>query len=308
MVNIKTELNRVWRNSAPLTATAILMLVTFVVSLLGIFLDHRIITGVPAWLKPSKFAISTAIYCGTLAWLFRYITVWPRFVRRMGWMIAAVLVLEVAIIDVQATRGVTSHFNVGTPIDADLFIVMGASILVLWLASIGILAALIRQKFQDSAWGWALRLGMLITVVGSATGGFMLRMTQDQTETRRATHSMTTVGGHTVGAPDGGPGLPGLGWSTEHGDLRIPHFFGLHGLQLIPILSWLFGRRRSSVRVFAIAASYSAFIAILTWQAMRGQSVVAPDGATFSVLAVWLSVTALTVFPWRDGLAQRVEA
>src|SRR5258707_10435676 len=114
---ISTEIRKAWTGSAPLTATAILMLVTFAACSAGIFLDHRMITGVPAWLKPAKFAISTAIYAITIAWFFRYLTVWPRFTKAMGWVLAATLTLEVVIIDIQAARGTTSHFNASTPLD-----------------------------------------------------------------------------------------------------------------------------------------------------------------------------------------------
>src|SRR4051795_13505355 len=99
------ELGKLWRSSRSLTAVAIVMLAAFLASATGLLVDPRIITGAPAWLKPAKFAISSAIYAGTLAWLFRYLQVWPRFVRALGSTTAAVLVLEVGIIDIQAARG-----------------------------------------------------------------------------------------------------------------------------------------------------------------------------------------------------------
>lgn len=299
MLSLSAELRTAWRDSAPLTATCVLMLAALVAWSVGLILDPRIITGVPAWLKPAKFAISTAIFSGTIAWLYRYITVWPRFMRAVGWVLAAVLVFEVAIIDIQAARGTTSHFNVATHLDAALFGIMGLAILILWLGSVAVLLALFRQKFDNPAWGWLLRLGMLITVLGSAGGGLMLRMTPEQSSAMHATHTVHAVGGHTVGAPDGGPGLPGVGWSTQHGDLRVPHFFGLHGLQIIPFIGWLALRKRrlQTSFVFSIAGSYLALIGILMWQALRGQSIIEPDGLTLTALAVWLgaSVAAILV-------------
>jgi hypothetical protein len=311
MVNIAPQVKKLWSHSPPLMATGFLMLAALVASIAGIFLDHRIITGVPAWLKPTKFAISTAIYAITIAWLFRYLAVWPRFTRAMGCILAAALTLEVAIIDLQAARGTTSHFNTGTPLDFALFGMMGIAIALLWLASAGILVALFRQQFTDRAWGLALRLGLLITVLGSAAGGLMLRTTPEQAVQAAQHHTVTIHGGHTVGAPDGGPGLPGVGWSTQHGDLRIPHFFGLHGIQIIPLFAWAVLRRRSlstrqQTRIIATAAaSYTSLIAILTWQALRGQSIAEPDNITLAVMGLWIAgTTALVVLSSRPSLHQ----
>ena len=128
-----------------LTATALLMLGVFLVNLLGLVTDHRMITGVPAWLKPAKFAISTAIYGGTLAWILQKVDVWPRFTKLAGDLTAGALVIEIIIIDLQAWRGTTSHFNLTTPLNATLFAIMGVSIAILWMASAGVFVALLRQ-------------------------------------------------------------------------------------------------------------------------------------------------------------------
>ena len=156
----------------------------------------------------------------------------------MSWVTTVTLLLEIVIIDLQAWRGTTSHFNVGTVLDGVLFTIMGIAILVQTLAAIAVAVALWRQHFSDRAIGWALRLGMTITIVGAMTGGLMTQPTRAQLDDARAGNRMTVSGAHTVGAPDGGPGLPGTGWSREHGDLRVAHFLGLHALQILALAAF----------------------------------------------------------------------
>ena len=176
-----TTLRRCWSTDAPLTATGLLMVAALAASLAGLWLDARVITGVPAWLKPAKFAISIAIYAWTLVWVFTYLPEWTRIRRIAGWTTAITLVFEVAIIDAQAWRGTTSHFNVGTPLDAALFTSMGAAIVLQTFAAVLVAIALWRQPFADRALGWALRLGMTITIIGALTGGLMTAPTSTTT-------------------------------------------------------------------------------------------------------------------------------
>jgi hypothetical protein len=291
---------RLWQASPPLTAVGTLMLIVAVPSLVGIFVDPRIITGAPAWLKPFKFAISTAVYSLTLAWIFGWLTDWPRMRRVVGWTTAVVFVLEVAIIDAQAWRGTTSHFNASTPLDRGLFIFMGSAILLQTFVSVAVAVALWRQRFTDRPLGWALRLGMVLTILGAMTGPLMTRPTAEQLEHARAGGRMTVVGAHTVGGPDGGPGVPVTGWSREHGDVRIPHFIGLHAIQVLALVAVGLGRwrRPESARVKAVliaAASYASLFLLLLWQALRGQSIVAPDGVALASIAVWTLATALAL-------------
>jgi hypothetical protein len=111
---------------------------------------------------------------------------------------------------------------------------------------------------------------------------------------------VTTVGAHTVGGLDGGPGVPVTGWSREHGDVRVPHFIGLHAIQALALVAvglrrW---RRPEVVRVrvvLAAAASYASLFLVLLWEALRGQSVVAPDAMTLAWIAIWAAVTVLAL-------------
>ena len=235
MSSMNNALKTLWRTDPKLTAVGLLMIGLLAVSGVGLLVDPRQITGAPAWLKPAKFAASIAILTLTLAWVFTYLPEWVKTRRTISWITTVTLLLEIVIIDMQAWRGTTSHFNVGTLFDGVLFTVMGLAIVVQTFSMIAVAVALWRQRFADRAAGWALRLGMTIMIVGAMTGGLMTRPTSAQLEAARAGNRMTVSGAHTVGGPDGGPGLPGTGWSLEHGDVRVAHFFGLHALQLLPL-------------------------------------------------------------------------
>lgn len=289
----------------PLESTGWLMAGLSLVFGVLMLVDPRLIEGAPAWLKPLKFAVSTGIYSVTLSWILRFLPAWPRLARRVALITAVVFVIEVALIALQAARGTISHFNTGTAADAAIFSVMGVAIFTQSIAAVAVTVALWRQTFTDRAMGWGLRLGMTLAVVGASVGGMMTQPTAAQLAHARDTGTMPRSGAHTVGAPDGGPGLPGTGWSTAHGDLRAPHFVGLHAMQVLPLLALLVARRRlrDAARIRAVlgaSVSYAALFLILLTQAMMGQSLVAPSGPIASALTAWVAGTvAFAAVIWR---------
>jgi hypothetical protein len=273
----------------------------------GLVFDERVVLGAPVWLKPAKFAVSIAVYCLTLAAVFEYIPSFVRTRRSVGWLTAIAMLIEMAIISGQAARGTTSHFNVSTPFDATLFAIMGVAIITQTLSTLAVLLALFRQRFDDAALGWSLRLGLALTIAGASIGGVMTRPTPAQLDAMHAGR-VAVSGAHTIGAPDGGRGIRVTGWSREHGDLRVPHFFGLHAFQLLPLLALGLRRTRLGVErrsrlVVTSAASYGTLIAVLFWQAQHGRPLLAPDAAGLAALLGWLGATLL--FTWR-GLASGV--
>lgn len=275
-----------------------------VVSVGGLIVDDRMLVGVPIWSKPFKFSVSFVAYAMTLAWMLSLL---PRG-RRAGWWAGTVLtaasLVEMVIITVQVVRGRQSHFNNETPLDAALFQVMGATVVVLWLAALVIAALLLRARILDRATAWAVRLGSLIALAGAAVGFVMVVPTPEQLA---AGDDAAITGAHSVGVPDGGPSMAVTGWSTTGGDLRIAHFFGMHALQVIPLvllalvtLAPRFARLRDDrVRLrltLVVSAAYTATFGLLTWQALRGQPLVQPDGPTLAAAGAVVALTAATTW------------
>jgi hypothetical protein len=295
---------RVAPGSGPLIALALGSLGLLAASLVLQLVDPRQVGGASAWLKPAKFAISVALTSGTLAVLLRWLQPVGRGMQRAVAIIVAMLALELVIISTQAARGVASHFNAATPLDGVLFGIMGTAITVAWVA-IGYLTwRAFRQPFASPALGWGVRFGLLAMVLGAILGFLMPRPTPAQRESLAAGRPTPTIGAHAVGVEDGGPGMPITRWSTEGGDLRVPHFIGMHGLQLLPLAGWLLSRRRRSARSARLAVvaglGYLGLTGVVLLQALRAQPLVAPDGWTWlSLAAVVLAAAAGALWPSR---------
>lgn len=263
-----------------------------VAATIGLLVDDRVLGGAPVWAKPLKFAVSGAVYGLTWSWLCSLITRRERAVRRATASIVALLSLELVIIVGQAARGRYSHFNFATVPDAILYEIMAVSIVVVWCGNLVLTLLVLRSDIPDRARGLAVGLGAVVSLVGIGLGALMTLPSGDQITALQTGHGVA-LGAHTVGAPDGGPGLPVLGWSTTGGDLRIPHFVGMHALQAMLLWHVVVDRvprlRPARAALMWIgAAGFAGLLALLTWQAYRGQPLTGPDAWTLGALGVLL--------------------
>lgn len=272
----------------PLLWLSLAMAASILVTLAGLIFDPRLLDGAPLWAKPFKFSTSILIYAVTLSWLLGLLPRWRRLAWWAGTVSAVFLTVEMVIIGGAAAAGNTSHFNVSSPLAAGLWSVMAASIVIVWLAALLVALLLFRAPLGDPARSLAIRAGLVIALIGMALAFLMTGPTADQLNSFQG-----IAGAHTVGRPDGGPGLPLLGWSTEAGDLRVPHFVGMHALQLIPLAALLLelgARRIPRLRaarmrlglIWILVVSYMGALVILTVQALAGQSIVRPDAAVMT--------------------------
>jgi hypothetical protein len=223
--------------------------------------DTRVVTGINAWIKPSKFAVSIGLYLWTIGWLSIHLRISERLQRTFAWSIALVMTAEMSLIFMQAARGVPSHFNTTTAFDAAVFSVMG---LLIFLNTMIVLMLMLLFWFRPATvsapYLWGIRLGMFLFFLSSLQGSTMI-----------------VNRGHTIAMEDGGPGLPLLNWSVKAGDLRVPHFLGLHSLQIFPLLGHLLSRQerlKKATYVILAAAVYFALLLYLLWQAFHGKPLI----------------------------------
>ena len=233
-----------------------------------LLVDDRTLLGAPLWMKPFKFFISAALMAITLSFIVPRITKMVRLVRISSLVIIGSLVVELVLITWAAANGTTSHFNVGSPLAIAVWSAMATFIAMVWVATMLLSLAFLRHGEAVGTMKRALSWGMGVSLVGM---GVAFLMTWPNAE--QLTNFEGIAGAHTVGAVDGGPGLPLFGWSTEAGDLRVAHFVGLHSLQAIPLAVWVLREKITKVGIDAIALGYLLLVILLTAQALVGESI-----------------------------------
>jgi hypothetical protein len=223
------------------------------VCLLGLTLPYDPVLGVHPLLKPLKFAISLALFLGAFAMILPTVVMSARGRVITSGVIVATMAIEMACIMLQGLRGRASHFNVATPLDAVIWELMrGAIVVASFTFVIVAIAASWRPLYRVSGAGaseaWAsgpgssgpgssgpgpsgaqlspsmtlaIRSGLWI-LIGAVVSGF----------------AMGSRMSHSIGGVDGGQGLLLLGWSVQHGDLRVAHFVSLHAMQALPTFAW----------------------------------------------------------------------
>ncbi|WP_219910568.1 hypothetical protein [Saccharothrix carnea] len=282
----------------PTLWVAVVMAVGALGCAVAMLLDGRVLQGAPLWAKPFKFTLSLAVYSFTLSWLLSLPHRGRRWTRGAGTFIAVIMFVEVGLIALQAGRGMFTHYNSSDdPLNRFVQITFGTAIPAVFLANVVLALVLSFQRFARPDVRSAVRSGLCLAIIGMASGYLMVAQRKPVTAVDAGGREVDLVAGHSVGVPDGGPGLPVLGWSTTGGDLRVPHFVGMHGLQVMVLLALglaaLGLAERVRTRLVRVAAlGYTGLFALLVWQALRGEPLTHPGGTTLAAAAGLVVVVA----------------
>jgi hypothetical protein len=228
---IDTRLAQITRTGSAgsplLWRSALVFLAFFVFLYAGTFIDDRLFNGVSVWEKPAKFFLSLSLQMATLAFGLSLLPANERqapAVRIASVIFLAAAIGEMIYIAFRAARGEASHFNETTTVAALLYVLMGLGAVTL-AATTSFLGWRILRKAPFSPLSFATGLGFILAgLLAIIFGGYM-----------------SGQGSHWVGGDlTDATGLPFFHWSTTGGDLRVAHFFGLHIMQALPVLGFLF--------------------------------------------------------------------
>lgn len=267
-------------------------------ALVAVLVDDRTLLGEPVWLKVLKFAFAFTAYSFTLAWLIGHMSRARRFGWWTGTVFAALSVIEVGMLVMAAVLGTYSHFNTSEDLaNRVLQASFGYGIPIMFAANLAIAVAVLFQRVSDRVATAVVRWGLALSTLGMAAA-FALVQHEERVVEDAYGNEVTLGGAHGIGDPDGN-GMFLTGWSTTGGDLRVPHFIGLHAIQVLVlvavVLSALAARRawlredaaRARV-VHAVGLGGLGIFATTVWQAQRGQSLIDVDpviGACFAASA-----------------------
>ena len=224
--------------------------------------------GPVTWRKPILFGISGGLTSLSLGWA------WSRLPWRRGdaWLAASVacaLFVEVGLIDMQAWRGVASHFNRATPLDSVLYDAMGVLILWVTLACFDLAIRFFRQPTPLAPdMLLAGRAGLVFLVISCLLGIWV------------SVHGDLRQAAGLEPERYGAAGVP-----------KFPHGAVIHAVQWLPLLAWAarrsgIGERRRTALVRLATAGTALVLAYAVAQTLAGRARSDATPATLALLAV----------------------
>ncbi|TGM46422.1 hypothetical protein [Leptospira vanthielii] len=283
----------------PLFWNGIAMAVLTVAILPLLFLDTRTLLGANIWIKPLKFSLSLGLYSLTTIWvLVRFLKDW-KYQRQIQLVLTSASVIEFALITLQAARGEASHFNISTTWNQIVFSVMGASISIFWLFHLWVGYQIFRKKTISRSIKESLVWGLTIAGFGMIIGFFMTSPRPEQLEAMKL-GIFQTSGSHQFGSGDPGTGLFFFGWSTKIGDMRVPHFFGMHVMQIFVFLAAYLINKRDSLSnqklVRSMGILFLLMNIVMVVQTLNGESVFNLNPIYTSIYGISLLLSFLCFF------------
>lgn len=201
--------------------------------------------------KPALFGISAGVTVWSLVWVLTRL-VPHRFDQRFATIMSSSLLVEVGLITLQYWRGVPSHFNRTTAIDAAVeFTMLGliffVTLGIAWLCwrSRRVLPMPEAEALALCGGLWLLLVSCLLGFVITGAGEFQLARGQS-------------------------PEVWG-----QAGVLKYPHGAALHAIQTLPLLAALLHRLRIDYSAHVLRmtiAAQVAFLAHALWQTLGGRA------------------------------------
>ena len=181
--------------------------------------------------KPTTFGLSFGVTLINVTWIASFVSLENRTRTLLLAIFEAACCVETSLVSLQAWRGVPSHFNVETPVDAAIAQALAVGGLTLVAVIVMLTVAAFRHRTSlPVPLRLAVRTGLVALVGAQVAGGVMI-----------------ATGVRIVFSGD-----PQLAYATG-GWLKPVHAALMHGILVLPLLAWLISRtprdERTQVRI-----------------------------------------------------------
>ena len=244
--------------------------------------------------KPATFGFSFGLTLITIVWVASFLELGSRARAMLLSVFTAACTLETALVTLQAWRGVPSHFNTETRVDALVAraLAVGGAALVIVIFTLTVTSFRTNAKFPMSLL-IAIRTGFVALLSAQIIGGLMIA------------RGMTLVF----------RGNPQAAYATG-GMLKATHAVTMHGILVLPALAWLlsFTNWSETRRVRVVVAATVGYLLVVGMVAVANvsgldqqrlplsMSVILILGAVSLVVAGGVALVGVTRAPIGNGI------